>query len=249
MSADPQPPIWSRPEPGARGAAYTREGIAAAAIEIADAEGFKAVSMRRVAAKLGAGTMTLYHYVRNKRELIDLIDDAIMGELLIPDGEMPTGWRDALTEVARRTRDAFLRHPWTFEIPPGTEGGPNGMMHFEQSLEAVAATGLTGSAAHDVLFMVDDFTFGYALRHNMIKSFFGESPIEIPKEWADSQAARLPLLESGRFPRLAALYGERDPADALKNMMEVALGVDRFEQGLSLLLDGIEGRIKSGWDG
>src|SRR6476620_10056298 len=59
-------PIWARPEPGERRPAYTRERIAETAIAIADAEGFDAVSMRRIASELGAGTMTLYYYVRTK---------------------------------------------------------------------------------------------------------------------------------------------------------------------------------------
>ena len=49
--------------------------------------------MRRVAAELGAGTMTLYHYVRTKDELLALVDNAIMGELVIPADELPAGWR------------------------------------------------------------------------------------------------------------------------------------------------------------
>ena len=49
-------PIWGRPEPGARRARFTREEIAEAALAVADAEGFDAVSMRRVASELGAGT-------------------------------------------------------------------------------------------------------------------------------------------------------------------------------------------------
>src|SRR5262245_12639315 len=81
--------IWSRPEPRARRPAHTRDGIASAAIRIADAEGFEAVSMRRVAAELRAGTMTLYHYVRTKDELLALVDNAVMGELLVPPGELP----------------------------------------------------------------------------------------------------------------------------------------------------------------
>ena len=44
--------------------------------------------MRRVAAELGAGTMTLYHYVANKDELFALMDDAMMGELLVPEEEL-----------------------------------------------------------------------------------------------------------------------------------------------------------------
>ena len=63
-------PIWARPQPGSRRPRYRRDQIAAEALEIADADGIDAVSMRRVAAELDAGTMTLYHYVRTKDELI-----------------------------------------------------------------------------------------------------------------------------------------------------------------------------------
>src|SRR5215207_5547112 len=73
-SAADDMPIWARPEPGERRPAHTREKIAETAIAIADAEGFEAVSMRRIAAELGAGTMTLYHYVRTKDELVALMD-------------------------------------------------------------------------------------------------------------------------------------------------------------------------------
>src|SRR5271165_563117 len=54
----------------------TREKIAAAALSIADKEGFEAVSMRRVARELKAGTMSLYYYVRTKDDLIAVMDDA-----------------------------------------------------------------------------------------------------------------------------------------------------------------------------
>src|SRR3954447_23595661 len=89
-------PIWARPAPGSRRPAYTREQIARTAIAIADAEGFEAVSMRRIAADLGAGTMTLYHYVGGKDELVALVSDAIMGEIVVPDDELPDGWREGL---------------------------------------------------------------------------------------------------------------------------------------------------------
>ena len=51
-----------------------------------------------------------------------------------------------------------------------------------------------------------------------------------------------------RLVLVAEILG-RDPVEAMHTLMEVALGVDRFEQGLSLFLDGIERRIESGWDG
>src|SRR5919106_1174181 len=105
---DPQP-IWIRPAPGARRPSYSREQIAETAIAIADAEGYEAVSMRRIAAELGAGTMTLYHYVQNKDELVALIADTIMSEIVVPDDELPDGWREGMAEIARRTLAIFKR--------------------------------------------------------------------------------------------------------------------------------------------
>ena len=61
-------------------------------MRIADAEGFDALSMRRLAAELDAGTMTLYHYVRTKDELLALVNDAVMGEVVVPPASCrPTG--------------------------------------------------------------------------------------------------------------------------------------------------------------
>jgi AcrR family transcriptional regulator len=82
---------------------FTRERLAQVAFEIADREGFGAVSMRRVAQELGAGTMTLYGYVRTKDELVALMDDHLMGELLVSEDELARPWREALTAVLRRT--------------------------------------------------------------------------------------------------------------------------------------------------
>ena len=86
-------------------------------MRIADREGFAAVSMRRIATELDAGTMTLYHYVRTKDELLTLVVDAVMAEVVIPATEpIPTDWRAALTMVAERTRAALERHPWILDI-------------------------------------------------------------------------------------------------------------------------------------
>ena len=56
--------LWMREEPSARRPRFNRDEIAAAAVRIADAEGIEALSMRRLAQEVGAGTMRLYHYVR-----------------------------------------------------------------------------------------------------------------------------------------------------------------------------------------
>lgn len=78
--------IWARPERAGRGPkpAFSRADIAAAAVRIADAEGFDAVSMRKVAAELGCGTMSLYNYVPRKEDLYELMLDAVSGGTNIP---------------------------------------------------------------------------------------------------------------------------------------------------------------------
>ncbi len=66
----------------------------AAAIELADAEGLGALSMRRVAERLGVGTMSLYTYVPGKAELLDVMLDTVLAEVARPDGAR--GWRAGL---------------------------------------------------------------------------------------------------------------------------------------------------------
>lgn len=228
-------PIWTRPEPGSRRATHTREQIAASAIAIADAEGFEAVSMRRVARELGAGTMTLYHYVRTKDDLVTLMDDALMGEILVPDGELPMDdWRTALTAIATRTRAAFRRHPWSFEAMGDASGGPNGMRHFEQSLAAVASTGLDAKGQLELITLVDDYVFGYVIRELRIPKApdLQEMPPAIVQFFTG-------LLATGEYPHIERLVGADDPVGGFMRFVEVATDPDRFERGLAQLLDGV----------
>jgi AcrR family transcriptional regulator len=239
MSKSHDAPIWARPEPGARRPRYTREQIAATALAIADQEGIEAVSMRRVATELGAGTMTLYHYVRTKDELIDLMDDAIMGQVLIPDAELPSNWREALAEIARRSRQTFARHPWALEGLRGARGGPNGMRHFEQSLAAVASLDIELADKLELVCTVDDYVFGYVLR----------ADLEATQKPGDAEFDEKVLpyleaqLETGDYPNIATLFEGLDPASGFELVMSVFRDEARFERGLQRLLAGLEAGI------
>ncbi len=140
----------------------SRDKIAATALAIADAEGFESVSMRRVAKEMGVGTMSLYYYVKTKADLIAAMDDALMGEVLLP--VLPGNWREALTVIAFRTRDVFLRHPWVLSSMLSASPGVNAMRHMEQCLQALAGTTMTTREKLALLTIIDDFVFGYALR-------------------------------------------------------------------------------------
>ncbi|WP_233571029.1 GntR family transcriptional regulator [Nocardiopsis sp. Huas11] len=76
-----------------------RERVVATAMEIADADGLAAVSMRAVAARLGVATMALYRHLEGKGELTLLIADAAFAEIEYP--EPPPGWRSHLRIAAR----------------------------------------------------------------------------------------------------------------------------------------------------
>lgn len=189
-----------------------REKIAAAALAIADNEGFEAVSMRRVADELNVGTMSLYYYVKTRQDLIAAMDDALMGEALLP--SVPKGWRRAMLQIARRTHALFIRHPWALVSMLSAPPGLNAMRHMEQCLEALAETSMTAKQKITLLATVDDFVFGHALRE-------AATDADIDTEFAATQLA------SGAFPRLAEVFhGGR--VDANK---------DRFEEGLKALLN------------
>src|SRR6202789_2705245 len=192
----------------------SREKIAAAALAIADAEGFEAVSMRRVAQELEVGTMSLYYYVKTKDDLIAVMDDALMAEALLP--SIPKGWRLAMMQISRRTRAMFIRHPWALVSMLSAPPGLNALRHMEQCLEALAETSMTAKKKLTLLAMVDDFVFGHALRE-------AATDTTIDVDFAASQLA------TGAFPRLAETFGGG----------RINARKDRFARGLQILLDGI----------
>jgi len=188
-----------------------REKIAAAALAIADAEGFHAVSMRRVAQELNVGTMSLYYYVKTKDDLIAAMDDGLMREALLP--SLPKGWQRAMMAIARRTHAIFVRHPWALAAMSSAPPGINAMRHMEQCLEALAETSMTNKQKISLLATIDDFVFGHALRETSTEA-------TVDRDFASAQLA------TGRFPRLAEVFGG--------GRMEANKA--RFDQGLLALL-------------
>lgn len=240
-STDDSALIWTRTEPGSRRPKFTRDQIATTALAIADAEGFAAVSMRRIAAELGAGTMTLYYYVRTKDELVALMDDAIMADVLIPADEFPKHWYDAMAMIAMRTWEVLMRHPWALFSLQNVPAGPNAMRHFEQSLVAVAGTDLAPVGKFALLGIVDDFVLGNVLRSAELKA----APEAVSEETIEEMMrfARVQLA-TGEFPQTQALLGdEDDPRDAFPKLIGDTSDRDRFRNGLYALLDGVAVRM------
>jgi AcrR family transcriptional regulator len=191
----------------------SRETIAATALKIADKEGFEAVSMRRVAQELNVGTMSLYYYVKTKDDLVAVMDDALLGEALLP--ALPKAWKPAMIAIARSTHALFLRHPWALVSMLSAPPGLNAMRHMEQCLEALAETRMTDREKIALLATVDDFVFGHALR-------------EAAQDTAIDTSFAAAQLATGAFPRIAKVFARG----------RIKISKDRFEQGLQALLNG-----------
>jgi AcrR family transcriptional regulator len=186
--------LWGEPKRAARGPkpGLDVERIVRAAIEIADAEGLDALSMRRVAEGLGGGAMSLYTYLPGKAELIDVMFDRVMAEATAPEGT-GGGWRPRLEAVARENRLLFLRHPWLLRVaalqrPPL---GPNVIAKYDRELRAVDGIGLSEVEMDSVLILVLGHAEGAARR--MAEGAQGEARSGATDErwWA----ANAPLLE------------------------------------------------------
>jgi AcrR family transcriptional regulator len=228
------PVIWERPARATRGPApsLTREQIAAAAIEIADAEGLAAVSMRGLAAALGIGAASLYRYVESKDELVDLMADAVMGEDMgFAAGD---GWRTHLQSYARGLRAMIQRHPWMVVEGAGrTSLGPNTATVFEAVLGGLDGLGLDIDDMLTMVETVDAFTRGRALEEVADDEAVRRSGLDNDAWMRQQEPYVRSLVDSGRYPLLSRVILDARSPHA-PDRMETA-----FWRGLELVLDGL----------
>ena len=222
--------VWERPEPPERPvlAPLSRERIVRAAIELADADGLDAVSLRKVAAELDVGPMRLYGYIDSKEELLDLMVDAVYAEIR-PAGD---GWREVLRSHAEATRRAVHEHEWLADLLGGRpQLGPNALANGETVVAALGDVGVDD--VMPVAGAVNAYVVG-AVRREIAERRAERATGMDEKRW---QASRGPYLmrafATGKFPALATVVHDAAHLDADQT----------FRMGLDFLLDGIEARI------
>jgi AcrR family transcriptional regulator len=213
--------LWgTKPPPGrGRKPGMTVDRIVAAAVELADTDGMDGVSMRRVADRLGVGTMSLYRYVPSKAELQDLMLDAVMVDTpLVHDAG---GWRAGLERFARTSLDGYRRHPWLLRASL-TRGamGPNQATALDSVLRALDGAGLSGGERMAVVGLVAGYVRGVA----------GQLSEQAADErfWSGFAPLLDPYLDATRYPALTNLWRDKEFE-----------WVDQFEFGLGRVLDGI----------
>lgn len=225
--------VWTRPPRPTR-RRLSLETIVRTAIDLADAHGLDAITIRRVAAELNARPMSLYSFMDRKDDLIELMVDEILGEMVLD--ELPQDWLAALHAIAAQTRAVGHRHPWLVAaIMQRPALGPNAVRHADQSMTAIAGLGLEREQARTLLIAVDAFTMGFGgleLAGRSMRQRDGLSE----SEWADSTGAYLDgLSRAGRTPHLAQLA--EAPAD------------DAFAASLNWLLSGFAASLGTPADG
>jgi hypothetical protein len=122
---------------------------------------------------------------------------------------------------------------------PSSVPGPNALRHIEQSLTAVADTGLDAQGQMDLIAAVDDYVIGYVIRSQRFAEEEQHSPGE---EWLQQMFAHMrERIESGDYPHLKrALEANRAEGRSDEDLARMATDERRFERGLERILDGIE---------
>ncbi|HIZ36393.1 MAG TPA: TetR/AcrR family transcriptional regulator [Candidatus Ruania gallistercoris] len=218
----------------------TLEQIVTAGIALADAEGVDALSMRKLSAELGVGTMSLYRYVPNKHELLTLMLDHVLGSQI---GRTAPGasWREALTAMAEHGRAMYLRHPWLLQVNLSRPVlGPNAVAQMEENVAGLTELPFGDQETMMVVSAVDAYVTGSVREEILYAQAAAESGLTEDEFWNYQLPVLVRAMESGKFPAMAAL--SEDVFDA---------GFESsFTLGLELILDGIEQRVaRSGGTG
>ncbi|TMR93222.1 TetR/AcrR family transcriptional regulator [Nonomuraea basaltis] len=216
--------IWFRDDARPRKPRLSRERIVEASVALLDAEGVSGFSMRALAARLQAGTMSLYEYVKSKEDVLDLALDEVLGEIEPDEGP---SWRATVVRRLTQSRHVMRRHPW---VPALTATrpllGPNALARSRLFYSTLADAGLSGPALVAAVGALTSYVNGYVAAENTW--------------WA---TIRTPAADTEIRERVGRFLEEN--ATELSRQAQVDNGdFDRqFLLGLDIILDGIETRL------
>jgi AcrR family transcriptional regulator len=214
----------------------SRDRVLQAAVVLADHEGIEALSMRRLAERLGVVPMALYKHVANKEELLDGMVDVVLGEIAPP----PEGadWRTAVRERILSARRALLRHPWARPvIETRTGASPVVLDHMDSLIATFRAGGFSAVLTHHVMHALGSRMWGFT------QEVFPSSP---PPDDPEQRAAMFRQV-AARWPHIEEIAGAGAAHD---DGSVVGQGCDdqfEFEFTLDLMLDGFERLRQRDW--
>ncbi len=211
----------------------TLERLGEAALRIVDSEGLDALTVRRLAQELGVGTMTLYWYVQNKDEVLDLVADRIVADIRVPAaGE---DWKQAVRDVATGVRAAFLRHSNAVPVMLSRGSlGPNGLALIDSGIAVFRAAGFDEAAAADAHFLVANYVLGSCAAQISTLSAPGRPDIA-RRDYGQMLRQYIASLPAGRYENLK---------QAAPRIFTAATD-ERFAFGLDMIIEGLAARLAS----
>ena len=186
----------------------SRAAIARVALEIADEDGVEGVNLRKVAAKLGVGTMTLYRYVPDRDAMVDDVVGLLLSEV---DTSERSGerWDETIRRVTRSVHEMALRHPLACELVALAPEDQTPVLEHARKVERLHAK---QHIPEDVFIkmwsVVDAFSTGFILLE--AKSHTGDREDEAMAHYRDAQS-------------LASRLTEGQTADAFNEGLEVII--------------------------
>jgi TetR/AcrR family transcriptional regulator, tetracycline repressor protein len=203
----------------------TREEIIKEALALLEEQGPGALSMRRLADRLGVAPNALYTHVRGKADLIDgLIDQLYAGLDLHPD---PSGdWTEQLATLAQDVRAHLLAHPAVVPFALQQPGlGPHSLRLGEAIYNVLRPAGFSDQAVVGTVYALGTYVLGFVALEIPRAGTTPQSSDEfVRRMWAFFAA-----LPPGEFPHtveLAALLARISTDDQFR------FGIRTFLAGL-----------------
>lgn len=227
------------PEPEPRVGLSLRR-IVAAAIELADEGGLDAVSMSRVAQRLGYTTMSLYRHVENKSELLAHMHDTAWQTPSALD-DLGDDWRAGLVRWCMAMRSVLQEHPWLERVRVSERTGtPSHLAWLDRGLRPLAGTPLSEWAKTRILLVLNGYIFWEA--RAAADFAYAERMLDEPvsEVAAEYLAAMHTLADPVRFPALrravdGGAFSLQGPSYDFE--ADFTFGLDRFLDGVERLID------------
>ncbi|MCY7301731.1 MAG: TetR/AcrR family transcriptional regulator [Thermoleophilia bacterium] len=228
----------ARSKPPRPRAHLSKDGVLHTAVALASRDGIESLTMRKLSDELGAGAMSLYHYVPNKEELIDGMVDIVFGEIELPSRNID--WKSALRWRAISTRHVLNRHRWAVGLMESrVTPGPASLRLHDAVLGCLREAGFSIEMTIQAYSVQDAYIYGFALQEKTTPFDDAEESAAVAEEQTRQFAE---LAEERQFASLA----EEFPYLAEVVAGHVAkVGYDfatSFEYGLDLILDALEKR-------
>ena len=216
-------------------APLSEAAIVDAALAITKAEGFEAVTMRRIAAELDTGAASLYVYVRNRDELLQAMFDRAVDPLALVEPD-PERWREQVHHLLGTFLKTLQSYPGLAgALPVGPPTSENSLAGAENLFAILLAGGIkTQDAAWacDILALIVTAT---ATEDDVRRAAVAEGGDDVD-DMVDRVRAAFAGLPPERFPNLTAHV----------DVMTAGDGDDRFEFAIDTFLDGLEARSARG---